>query len=414
MAGKLRAPSLQRLHDIFDFSPETVSEAEVQAGMPQFSQPPADSVYKPINMPVDRDVGLQDIPPGFAITEEGVRDPQGKPAKFRSPSVGQVLSKLGTDILPVAGGTLPALAKGAIGAANGVDKLANGFTTGAGPIRAYHGSPHNFDKFDLSKIGTGEGAQAYGHGLYFAENPKVAEGYREALTSVGGQQAIFDMANRLRAQGGDAMQNFEAWRAGHEYGNAPAWQKHFDNVREAVAQGRERPGSVYEVGIHADPERFLDWDKPLSAQSQAVRASYHRVVPPGLEPKSGRRAYEFAARDPSTAATRLNEVGIPGIKYLDQGSRGAGDGSRNYVTFSDNIVEILRKYGLAGVAPALPAAAAGAGAAGTLAMIGQGEQPAKPEFNDFVERARREAKEAPPAKKRPDQKPVPAVLGIRG
>lgn len=30
-------------------------------------------------------------------------------------------------------------------------------------IRAYHGSPHDFDKFDMSKIGTGEGAQAYGH-----------------------------------------------------------------------------------------------------------------------------------------------------------------------------------------------------------------------------------------------------------
>ena len=134
MAGKLRAPSLQSLHDIFDFSPEPVSEAEVQAGMPQFSEPPADSVYKPINMPVDRDVGLQDLPPGFVITEEGVRDPQGKPAKFRSPSVGQVLSKLGTDILPVAGGALPSLARGAIGAANGVDKLANGFTTG--PITA--------------------------------------------------------------------------------------------------------------------------------------------------------------------------------------------------------------------------------------------------------------------------------------
>ena len=33
-------------------------------------------------------------------------------------------------------------------------------------IRAFHGSPHDFDAFDLSKIGTGEGAQAYGHGLY--------------------------------------------------------------------------------------------------------------------------------------------------------------------------------------------------------------------------------------------------------
>jgi ADP-Ribosyltransferase in polyvalent proteins len=52
---------------------------------------------------------------------------------------------------------------------------------GAGPIKAYHGSPHDFERFDLSKIGTGEGAQAYGHGLYFAENPKVAEEYRRAL-----------------------------------------------------------------------------------------------------------------------------------------------------------------------------------------------------------------------------------------
>jgi hypothetical protein len=43
-------------------------------------------------------------------------------------------------------------------------------------IRAYHGSPHDFDRFDLNKIGTGEGAQAYGHGLYFAENEGVARG----------------------------------------------------------------------------------------------------------------------------------------------------------------------------------------------------------------------------------------------
>src|SRR6185437_16727922 len=47
-------------------------------------------------------------------------------------------------------------------------------------IKAYHGSPHDFDAFDLSKIGTGEGAQAYGHGIYMAENPSVAESYRTA------------------------------------------------------------------------------------------------------------------------------------------------------------------------------------------------------------------------------------------
>src|SRR4249919_722721 len=51
----------------------------------------------------------------------------------------------------------------------------------SGAIRAWHGSPHDFDRFDMSKIGTGEGAQAYGHGLYFAENKRVAEDYRNVL-----------------------------------------------------------------------------------------------------------------------------------------------------------------------------------------------------------------------------------------
>src|SRR5574343_527293 len=44
-------------------------------------------------------------------------------------------------------------------------------------IKVYHGSPHKFDKADSSKIGTGEGAQAYGHGLYWAESPVVANAY---------------------------------------------------------------------------------------------------------------------------------------------------------------------------------------------------------------------------------------------
>ena len=42
----------------------------------------------------------------------------------------------------------------------------------------------------------------------------------------------------------------------------------------------------------------------------------------------------------------MRNAGVPGIKYLDQGSRSAGDGSRNYVVFDDKIVEILRKYGI--------------------------------------------------------------------
>lgn len=46
---------------------------------------------------------------------------------------------------------------------------------------AWHGSPHDFDEFDLGAIGTGEGNQAHGWGLYFAKDKKIAENYRDIL-----------------------------------------------------------------------------------------------------------------------------------------------------------------------------------------------------------------------------------------
>jgi hypothetical protein len=46
-------------------------------------------------------------------------------------------------------------------------------------------------------------------------------------------------------------------------------------------------------------------------------------------------------------------LGIPGIRYLDQGSRGAGGGTSNYSIFDPSIIQILRKYGI------LPPMAAG-------------------------------------------------------
>ena len=60
------------------------------------------------------------------------------------------------------------------------------------PLKAFHSSPHDFNKFILEKIGTGEGAQAYGWGLYFAENPEVAKYYREAFEEGSGGLHIND------------------------------------------------------------------------------------------------------------------------------------------------------------------------------------------------------------------------------
>lgn len=47
---------------------------------------------------------------------------------------------------------------------------------------AYHGTPHRFDEFSLKKIGSGEGAQVHGWGLYFAGEKEVSEFYRKNLT----------------------------------------------------------------------------------------------------------------------------------------------------------------------------------------------------------------------------------------
>ncbi|MCF7791189.1 MAG: hypothetical protein K9M56_04240 [Victivallales bacterium] len=48
-------------------------------------------------------------------------------------------------------------------------------------VTAYHGSPYSFDQFTADKIGTGEGAQAFGWGLYFTSQEDVAKFYAEKL-----------------------------------------------------------------------------------------------------------------------------------------------------------------------------------------------------------------------------------------
>jgi len=114
---------------------------------------------------------------------------------------------------------------------------------------------------------------------------------------------------------------------------------------------RPRPkGSMYEVEIKADPEHFLDWDKPISEQSPHVRDALERhgiVHPENLPYVTGRDVHDFLSKDETdmqAAAQRLKDIGIPGIRYLDAGSRRAGEGTRNTVAFDASQIEILRKY----------------------------------------------------------------------
>jgi hypothetical protein len=64
---------------------------------------------------------------------------------------------------------------------------------------AYHGSAAKFDRFDVNFMGTGEGAQAHGWGLYFAGTRETAEGYRERL-SPNGEYEFFIDGKKLDAE----------------------------------------------------------------------------------------------------------------------------------------------------------------------------------------------------------------------
>lgn len=265
------------------------------------------------------------------------------------------------------------------------------------PIKAYHGSPHDFDRFSIQKIGTGEGAQAYGHGLYFAESEDTARYYKDELQSAkrrtepvmyNGQEVpmgtglhplLVDVAERGKAATISDLERSIGFNRANDYApDMAALQEHYleklrgiDESKLVVPKGR-----MYEVAIHADPESLLDWDKPLSEQSGRVRQALE-AVPSHMRDKwketgawphvRGRELYQSVARAnatpgafpeilvprPARASSALADAGVGGIKYLDQGSRTAGAGTSNYVMFDDALIEILRKYGL------LPAAVMG-------------------------------------------------------
>jgi hypothetical protein len=236
---------------------------------------------------------------------------------------------------------------------------------GAG-IRAFHGSPHSFDRFDLSKIGTGEGAQAYGHGLYFAESEPVAQSYRDALTKPptnhplsDGSGAIPDwIANQIRQYPPgheyynstidnakelfkgriaeqDAMWPAQPWMAETNKKSLGEIIDSLDRMRSGDVTLAPLPkGHMYEVDINAKPEDFLNWDKRLGEQSPDVLDRLRRldpgITPEGLVPRLGAPrspagsewVNDLSGRSPAQTSEALGEAGIPGVRYSDQGSRG--------------------------------------------------------------------------------------------
>jgi len=228
----------------------------------------------------------------------------------------------------------------------------------------WHGSPHKFDAFDASKIGTGEGAQAYGHGLYLAENPAVAQSYKEALGAGGGNSDADTIARLLDAVGGDSAKAAAEFERRAKYANIPGGKERLTYLAEQVRSGVDPRGSLYKVDLPDEKiARMLDWDKPIGAGSiaDAVAPIYRQKL---MELSSGQDVPLDVARDmaasmpghrayrmlgaPQDAAAALKSSGIPGIRYLDGGSRSAGQGSSNFVVFPGNegLLTILERNGV--------------------------------------------------------------------
>jgi hypothetical protein len=263
-------------------------------------------------------------------------------------------------------------------------------------IKAYHGSPYDFDAFDARKIGTGEGAQAYGHGLYFSEAEPVAEWYRKELSGapeifVGGEplppsrslsNTPRELAIRLLQKSAIPYYDnpMQAVReamldASDQYGGRDV-QPIIDSLMRFKSDGVSfgpRPGKTYEVEIAHPKNAYLDFDAPLSAQGPGVMHALRKLdaVPelPSSVPwePTGQHAYkrlvELRLANASGASRKASELlaaeGVPGIRYLDEYSRGAKEGTKNIVAFpgTEDSIRILRKYGL--LAPIAAGAAAG-------------------------------------------------------
>jgi hypothetical protein len=211
----------------------------------------------------------------------------------------------------------------------------------------YHGTPYRgIDKFSTDKMGTGEGFQAFGWGLYFAGKKDVAEYYRDTLK----KGATVENVGR------------NDWRVVDPDGNVIrdglAMQSQASNVK---AEYDAKQGQLYEARI-PDDEDMLLFGKPITAQSNEVKAILKDsglwkelkenlsdyASPSNTRGKlNGENIYnylEWKLGSPKAASQRLLALGIPGIKYAGGTISGVKNVGFNYVIFDGADTEITNTF----------------------------------------------------------------------
>lgn len=67
--------------------------------------------------------------------------------------------------------------------------------------KAWHGTPYNFERFDIGKIGAGVGDQVHGWGLYFAKDRRISEAYKEVLSADTGVVIVDGVTYKIDEEG---------------------------------------------------------------------------------------------------------------------------------------------------------------------------------------------------------------------
>jgi nucleotide-binding universal stress UspA family protein len=271
-------------------------------------------------------------------------------------------------------------------------------------IIAFHGSGADFDEFRLEMIGTGEGAQAYGYGLYFTDSEDIAKFYRDSLAR-GRSSIVYEGSAVKNARQTDGLtdrelilDNIATEIASFDQKPENVIAKKIKNLKQKIddpvdisasagdAEAQELAdlirrsaqreleiyesldpskftrGKMYKVGLAPKPDELLDYDAPLSQQPKKYKAALDEIAKiqgiPVVD-QFGQSASFSSFQDalhrkvgPVNAMREFTDAGIPGIKYRAAGSRGAATADeaakRNYVIFDDKAVKILEKYGIVG------------------------------------------------------------------
>jgi hypothetical protein len=197
-------------------------------------------------------------------------------------------------------------------------------------MTAYHGTPHKIlGKFDINKVGTGEGNQSYGHGMYFGQAKATGETYRKALS---GRTELGEMPSDPAFI--HAVESFR--EVGTPLNAIPAEMKKAyksatDKDINLAIQATEK-GNLYKVDIpDKDIPSMLNWDERVPEDlRKRISAATMEKFGNGATGTSGEHLYKEivfemrrnGSKTPEADASKwLLNQGVTGIKYQDEGSR---------------------------------------------------------------------------------------------